>query len=174
MKPKYAGLMTLCLAIAGIGMVAWWGFEHQKNTNHSNGANSVRPLSELQVPSKSVLEQMDRLERQIHLLSSPLPRSKRRADLSALGYYPVIQVGRLGNNSRGAHHVFDHRVTMAFDGQVRRYCIIDSELYSEGAILPDGAVIMKIESQRVLIAKESLQKWLDVDPLIDTAKAEES
>ena len=175
MKPKHFGLTAICVVITIVGVVLWLDIRHRQTLRPAVRVGTIRPLSELNVPGKSVLERMDRLERHMHLLSAPPPRIRPRADLSALGYQPVVGNPVDGGGAGGGRPPeFTHRVTMAFDGQVKRYCIIDDTLYPEGAVLPDGATIMKIESTRVLIAKESLQQWLDVDLLLDTTAPEES
>lgn len=175
MKPKHYSLITVMLAIAVVGLVSWYEVYHLGTVHTKSGRAAIQPLSEIKVPDPSALEQMDRIERTMHTLSTPPPQIMRNVDLSALGYVPVASAGPNGQGD-GAYRasVADHHVTMAFQGQVNRYCIIDSKLYPEGAVLPDGATIVKIESRRVLIAKESLQQWLDVDPLLDTTLSEKS
>jgi hypothetical protein len=175
MRRKHLSVTIICFALTVTGMVLWFEVRHLKTSEFVSSAGTIRPLSEIKVPSKSALEQMDRLERQMHLISAPPPQIRRRADLSAMGYVPVSPSR---NGSDGVHNsklaASAYRVTMAFDGQIKRYCIIDSKLYPEGAMLPDGNAIIKIESTRVLIAKENLQQWLTVDPLFGPAVSKES
>ncbi len=175
MKAKHASLIMVLLIMMSVGLGIMYELHHHKDGTNLSRNRLAKPLSEIMVPDKPVLEKMDRLERRMHILSSPPPRVVRQIDLSALGYVPVSPVRTdidAGKPRRALS--MDHRVTMAFDGRVNRFCIIDSKLYPEGAVLPDGATIVKIESRRVLIAKESLQKWLDVDPLIVKPAPEES
>ena len=174
MKPKHYSLIAILLAVTVVGMVSWYEVYLLGTVHTTSGRGAIQPLSEIKVPDAFALEEMDRIERTMHMLSTPPPQIMRQVDLSALGYVPVAAAGSVGKG--GSYHasMADHQVTMAFKGQVNRFCIIDSKLYPEGAVLPDGATIVKIESRRVLIAKESLQQWLDVDPLIDTTLPEKS
>jgi hypothetical protein len=175
MKPKYTSLAMVLLILLTLGLGI--SFElHFHNTEGDGSRNRpVRPLSEIKVPDKTVLSKMDHLERRMHLLSTPPPHLVRRMDLSALGYVPIsaFKADRKAADSSGGLSS-EHRLTMAFDGRVKRFCIIDRKLYSEGGVLPDGATIVKIESRRVLIAKESLQQWLAVDLSIDSTGSEDS
>ena len=175
MKPKYVSVMMILFSLTAVGLGAWYELHRHQADNSQSGRRYPQPLSEIKVPGKPVLEQMDRIERRMHLLSTPPPRMVHHTDLSVLGYIlvsPAEPNGRMGDapSTLGS----EHRVTMAFEGQVNRFCIIDSKLYPEGAVLPDGATIVKIESRRVLIANKSLQQWLSVDPLIGAALSEES
>ena len=175
MKRKHFSLLIIVLAISVIAAVLWIETQYPSFADFDSSLSEIRQLSDLKAPDKSVLAKMDRLERHMHLLTMPQPFIRRKADLSAMGYRPVTQV--MGNADGKAGSDFStasHRVTLAFDGQVKRFCIIDSNLYPEGAILPDGATILKIESTRVLIAKESFRQWLRVDPLFEATESKKS
>jgi hypothetical protein len=176
MKPKYASLTMVLLIVVMLGLGITYELHLHKTESDGSRHGRARPLSEIKVPDKPILSKMDRLERRMHLLSAPPSRVVRQTDLSALGYVPVshTMAGMKTGSSQGAR-ASEHRVTMAFDGRVKRFCIINRKLYPEGGVLPDGATIIKIESRRVLIAKESLQQWLAVDFLIGaTTEPEES
>ena len=175
MKAKHTSLMMVLLVLVTVGLGIMYELHRHKDDSAASRNRLGKPLSEIKVPDKPVLAKMDRLDRRMHLLSAPPPRVVGQIDLSALGYIP-ISPGKAGLNTGVASRTLSsgHRVTMAFDGRGNRFCIIDSKLYPEGAVLPDGATIVKIESRRVLIAKESLQKWLAVDPLIINSGPEES
>lgn len=168
MKRKHLSLMIISLAAAVILIMLWLEVFHLNSRKYESSVKMIQPLSEIDVPNKSALEKMDLLERHMHLLSSPPPLIQRKVDLSALGYMPVMPgIGEGSGDPNSGSTIPAHRVTMAFDGKMKRFCIIDSSLYPEGAILPDGATILKIESTRVLIAKESLRQWLSVVPLFE-------
>ena len=170
MKSKHLSLVALLLVFSAIVFSAWYTFYDRVAENAEAGFESLQPLSEIEVPDSTVLAQMDVLERGMHLLSAPSRQSMQAADLSVLGYVPLSAAGGLtGGSTAAAAKMPAHRVTLAFDGRGKRFCVIDSELYSEGAVLPDGATIVKIESRRVLIAKEQRQRWLVVDSIIDSA-----
>ena len=175
MKRKHLSLLIISISFTAVLLVLWYEFQYLTTPNYQSNIGKIQPLSEIKVPDKAVLEKMDRLERHIHLLSTPQPSIHRKADLSAMGYIPVSRdIGGGSGDTASNDSAFDHRVTMAFEGEVKRFCIIDSSLYPEGAMLPDGATILKIESTRVLIAKESLRQWLSVDPLFEATTPDKS
>ncbi len=143
MKPKHLSLVSMLLAIVIVGLSSWYVIHRHGIAAARSGFEPIKPLSELKVPDASVLKEMDRLERNMHLLSVPPAQFRRAADLSALGY---VSVSPTHGHSRGGADVgagmSAYRVTLAFDGQGKRFCVIDSELYPEGAALPDGATII--------------------------------
>jgi len=175
MRPKYFSMLAIFLSILILAAAAWLELAPLRGERLSFRAEPVMPLAELKVPPKSVLEQMDYLERRMHMLSAPPPQIRQRVDLSGLGYVPLVAADPGQAAGESAENTGpDYQLTLAFDGRVKRYCVIDDRLYAEGAVLPDGATIVKIESRRVLIAKESLRQWLNIAPLPDTELAEES
>jgi hypothetical protein len=175
MRPKHLSLLTIVLSILVIGGAAWVELVALRQDRPPARRDAVMPLFEVKVPPTPVLEQMDYLERRMHLLSAPPPQIKLRADLSGLGYVPLTSSDRkLPTGTSAQKPGPDYRLTLAFHGRVKRYCVIDDHLYPEGALLPGGATIVKIESRRVLIAKESLRQWLDIAPIFDAKMPEES
>ena len=176
MRPKHLSLLAVLFSILIIGLAAWLELAAMRGGARKADSKPEMPLSELKVPAEPVLARMDFLERRMHLLTAPVPRMRKRADLSGLGYVPLVTVnpGMATGEKSASNAGPDHRLTLAFDGRVKRYCVIDDRLYAEGAVLPDGATIVKIESRRVLIAKESLQQWLDIAPISDAELAKES
>lgn len=175
MKTKHISLIALVVSGLLIGVAVWLERVVWYDAAGVAPLAPMAPLSELKAPPRADLEQMDFLERRLGLLSSPPPRMMQQADLSALGYVPLSPSRSNGPVAgASAQAASKYRLTLAFDGSVKRYCIIDDQLYPEGAVLPDGATIMKIESRRVLIAKESLRQWLDIEAFADSEVPEES
>jgi hypothetical protein len=167
MRPKYFGFAGLVLICAVAGLLIWFEVCQRQAHAGSSGHGPVTPLADISVPGRPVLVQMDRLERNMSILAAPPPHYRVQADLSAFGFTELSPAaGGLPAGPTGETLSTSHRLTLAFDGSAKRFCIIDSQLYSEGSALPDGAVIVKIESRRVLIAKKSIQQWLSLDSLL--------
>lgn len=166
MKPKYASLITIifvmCVAIAAL----WLEFRYNEHLLRSSGLEPMTPLADISAPDKAVLAQMDRLERTLSMLASPPPQFHHQADLSAFGYREVLPSNRMPSfDTNGTVAFSKHQLTLAFKGRAKSFCIIDNQFYPEGAELPDGATIIRIESQRVLIAKKNIQHWLMIHSL---------
>jgi hypothetical protein len=165
MRPKSFGLIGICLAIVSAGVTLWFEAFHSPVFGGGTGLKSMAPLTDIDVPGPAVLQRMDLLERSLPILAAPLPRMREPSDLSAFGYMEVSPAEGKWAVGSGAHgKTISHRLSLAFEGSAKRFCIIDDRLYTEGAQLPDGATIVKIESRRVLIAKKSIQQWLAMDP----------
>ena len=175
MKPKYFGFAGLVLICAVVGLLVWFElYQHQAHAGPT-GHGSVTPLADISVPGRPVLVQMDRLERNMSILASPPPHYRVQADLSAFGFAEMSPAAAgAPAGPTGETLSSSHRLTLAFDGSTKRFCIIDNQLYAEGAALPDGAVIVKIESRRVLIAKKSIEQWLSIDPLLQEKMSQPS
>lgn len=175
MKPKYLGLAFLSVSLLALGGFVWLEIQAGLQRATSSGLSPIAPLTDFKVPGAAELEKMDRLERSIPFLSAPFPRKQGGTDLSALGYIPMDTSGRKGLKNNGPERTVDaYQITLAFEGRYRRYCVIDGRLHAEGAVLPDGASVLKIESDRVLISKRNTQRWLAVEPLFRSAPQEKS
>lgn len=165
MKPKYFGLVGICLVVVSAGATLWFEAFHCPGLGHGTAFKPITPLADIAVPDKAVLRRMDLLERSMPILAAPLPQMRKPSDLSAFGYVEVSPAGgKWAAGSEGRGQTASHRLSLAFEGSAKRFCVIDNRLYAEGAQLPDGATIIKIESRRVLIAKKSFQQWLAMDP----------
>jgi hypothetical protein len=175
MKPKYLGLAGICIALAAAGATLWFETLHHPISADNTGFRPVVPLADIAVPDQAVLRRMDLLERSMPMLAAPLPHMPNSSDLSAFGYVEVSPAeGKWAAGAKGPEQNGSHRLSLAFEGSAKRFCVIDDRLYTEGAQLPDGAIVIKIESRRVLIAKKSIQKWLAMDPLPKDKDTQES
>lgn len=169
MKPKHGSLLAVVLMAITIALASWYEVERPKLFAGQSNMAPLKPLSDISVPDKAELAQIDTLERKMHLLATPPLFRKGEADLSGFGYVPLTRQD--SGYEKGGTGSLDksQRVTLAFDGKIKRYCAIGGRLYTEGDTLPDGEIIEKIESTRVLIARDTLKQWLMVEPLLNTA-----
>jgi hypothetical protein len=174
MKPKHIGLTLILMSLLTVGLGCWWQVAAVTGKHPTPPWSPAGPISNFTVPDAAELEKMDRLERAMAVLGAPLPQRPKQVDLSALGYVPVNLDGAGGGPSAGPSTIATYQVTMAFNGRHRRFCVIDGNLHTEGDLMPDGAAIVRIESKRVLISKNSHQRWLSVDPMFKPPKTEET
>ena len=139
MKPKYFGFVGLVLTCAVVSLQVWFEIHRCQMHASSVGHGPVTPLADISVPDRTVLAQMDRLERYMSTLAAPPPHYRVQADLSAFGFTELSPAaGGAPAGPTGETLCASHRLTLAFDGSAKRFCIIDNQLYSEGAALPDG------------------------------------
>jgi hypothetical protein len=175
MKPKYLDMVGIFLAVALSGLALWFETSHSPVFDGGTVFKPITPLADIVVPDKAELQRMDLLERSMPILAAPMPRLREASNLSAFGYVEVAPTERKGMAGAEGHgRTASHRLSLAFEGSAKRFCIIDDRLYTEGCQLPDGATIIRIESRRVLIAKKSIQQWLAMDPLPKEKDTEES
>ena len=166
MKSKHYSLAVTLLSILTIAFTLWMEFATTNGVKDKTDSKYIKPLSDISVPSTAELSRIDQLERNLNVLATPPPQYRSRTDLAALGYLDVVSSAASDSAVKfHAENNLPHRLTLAFDGRAKRFCVIDSRLYPEGALLPDGSTILKIESRRVLIAKKSIRQWLTVEPM---------
>lgn len=175
MKPKYFGLAGICVVVVSAGAMLWLETFYSSAPDGGTGFRAIAAMADIAVPGKTALRRMDRLERSLPILAAPLPHMREPSDLSAFGYVEVSPAEGKGTAGSDGHGLAgSHRLSLAFEGQAKRFCVIDNQFYTEGALLPDGATIIRIESRRVLIAKKSIQQWLAMDPLPKDEATQES
>lgn len=175
MKSKHLSFIFVIVSLLTVGGGLWFETQTAMMGARASGLPAMAPLSDFKVPSKAQLEKMDRLERAMALLSTPLPGRQSKADLAALGYVPVkLDQPNDMFGPEAMSLLKRYQISLAFEGQFRRFCVIDGRLHAEGASLPDGAAILKIESKRVLISKQDNRQWVAVEPIFDSLLPEGS
>jgi len=121
------------------------------------------PLSPVTIPDPKTISEMERLEGKMDQLSHPMASNKAPVDLGLFGYRPISRAryttaGKKPLLPPGMHY----SLTLAFSGGTKRFCVIGGQFYEEGASLPDGARIVKIRANRVLVRKQRFTSWVPV------------
>jgi hypothetical protein len=161
--PKRDGILSLGLltiALAAVLGYAYWGAWRQPP------AGGVRPLPALpaiQVPDEAAVKEMAALRKQLNRLAYPRAHPVQRVELGLFGYTPTV-TGLHGKNGKSVGMStpiqFDYTLSFALAAGRKRLCLLDGQLYTQGAVLPDGGRILAIEPERVLIEKAPLKQWV--------------
>lgn len=165
-KRKHLAAMVFAAATLPLGLS---GF-HVLRTLHDLGytqaaANPlVRPVN---IPGPGVVREIVRLGGRMDTLNAKPAFHPQQVDLTLFGYEPLRHADGSHDirGSTGHEHPDDqitHTVTLAFAGEKKGFCVIDGRFYPAGGTLPDGAKIVKVEAQRVLIHKFNLKRWIPV------------
>lgn len=174
MKRKHSGLLTFILIFLALSVTVLYAIhDHGKETDKIRISSREKPLPVVSVPASSLVKEIENLEK----IMTDLPRPQRPdlspVNLSLFGYQPM---GKLGFAPRGKKTVLptrmDYNLSLAFTSGKRRFCVIDGTFYTEEGHLPDGARIMKIEPNRVLIGKRQIKEWISVAEGIQPARKE--
>ncbi len=161
MKRKYHSAIGLFwLVAAAIGAILYPALSSRKVVIRHE-LPLIRPVGDIRVPAPDVLARIDSLDRELPVLVSGPRRRSDAVDLSMLGYRPMTAGSHAAGQANEPVQV-KHKVTMAFYSPTRRFCVIDGQLYPEGASLPEGGRITRIESKRVLLVRGKYRQWIDV------------
>jgi len=162
--PKRDGLMAILLMGIALGaalMYYFWGTWQQ---TRATATGPMPSLPDIQVPDEAVLKEMAVLRKHLNRLAYPRAAGSQVARLSLFGYTPAATGMRL--NKRAAKGMtpppvqFDYTLSFALAAGNRKLCLLDGQLFTQGAVLADGGRILTIEPERVLIEKTPLQRWI--------------
>ncbi|MCP4746472.1 MAG: hypothetical protein GY874_10105 [Desulfobacteraceae bacterium] len=118
--------------------------------------------SQFSMPSTSTLKTMQELMPELMVLANPAGRKHYDVSLALFGqniYYSNARAtsedrDEQGNKS-GSYHL-----SLTFLSGSAKYCILNNEFLAQGARLDNGAVITRIENQRVWIVNKTKQHWV--------------
>ncbi len=154
-------MVTIFSALAGAGFYCLHALNDAGNVG---GIRLTKPIPNIPVPSAGVMQDLNSLESKMPNLARPVLADRRPVNLVPLGHMPLIGKANRsngGNPKKGTP--LGYSLTFAFQSDRRRLCVIDGEIYEEGAELPDSARILKIEPKRVLIKTKGRKNWLPLD-----------
>jgi hypothetical protein len=166
MKRKHWAALAFILAVIPVGVVGFNAFKVLQNPGYSQ-ASAHPTVFYGEIPSSGAVQEIAQLTGRIDSLNDGLVHDKAKADLKLFGYEPQEDgdsYGTLGvtGEENAGDSLTGYTVSLAFSSQAKGFCVIDGKFYSQGAILPDGAKIVKVEAQRVLIHKFNLKRWIPV------------
>ena len=162
MRAKHQGLAAVVIILSTVVIAAGYAwFTHEAPTSRSTVRGAAIP--EIKIPADAVIEEMERLEGRLRDIARPVLSFPAPVDLAPFGYMPSSNgTGRRQGDRTDVRQPFDYGITFAFFSDRKRFCIVDEVFYPEGAVLPDGGSISKIESRRVLIHKAGRSEWVPV------------
>jgi hypothetical protein len=163
MRKKYLPTYAISLFLLAFGLAGFYGYRALANPVRVERISLVKPVSTLLVPDEQALGEMAKLQDQMGRLLQPVPEKLEPVNLRLFGYEPVRQGAlRQGNGGTGLLRENIHLLTMAFKGMTKGYCVIDGSFYPQGASLPDGSIIRRVERNRVLLVKRKQKLWIDM------------
>lgn len=169
MKRKYYATIIIVMILLSVSAGAVW-LSSSLGVSHSTGPSLIKPEHQVSasVPGSETIKEMKRLERIMPRLMNPAESDSSRAQLGLFGYYTFggEAIRTTGGKSKSSSQM-DYSLSLAFWGNEKRFCVIDDKFYTEGASLPDGGRIVKIELNRVLIKKQGLSKWITLERQAD-------
>lgn len=163
MRKKYLPIYAVSLFVLALALVGVYAYRVLTGPIRVKGVPPVKTVSTVLIPDQKTLEEMTKLENRMGELLKPVSERREPVNLKLFGYEPV-QKGKLyrGRVGPGLLRKSVHLLTMAFKGLSKGFCVIDGIFYPQGASLPDGSVIRRVERNRVLLIKRKQKIWVDM------------
>ena len=162
MKRKHSGLLictiaTLAILAAG-AYIAWRVADF---TIASRVVRKPLPAQVGFVPPSTVVEEIGVLERDITDILKPRVADSLPVNLMLFGREPGEQETIEAEiEAREGQLQTGYKLTLTFRSNTRRFCFIDGKLYEEGNVLADGAKILRIDYNKVLISSRKFKAWI--------------
>ena len=154
MKRKHYAVCCMVIILISLVAVALRFPRDLDKSGRGRYAIAFRPPVTVPVPDPETVREMEQLQAIMHQLVRPPASDLSPVRLALFGYKPVEE--GLGRESVKGYFLppeMNYTLTLAFRAGTKRFCVIDGQFYEQGATLPDGGEIQKIEQNRVLIKK---------------------
>lgn len=164
MKRKYYALLAVLLPVLSLAAVALDAFCSQGKGGGVRRSLDSKAMPDVYPPSRAVVKEMERLETQLADLAHPPDSDVFGVNLALFGYHPRgrFRHAYAGSNARFTPDM-DYFLSLAFSAKGKGFCVIDGVFFKQGSVLPDGARIITIESDRVLVNKDGFECWISVN-----------
>lgn len=169
MKRKYHGLISIVIIVVVLiptAIYAVYSFQGDKTKPFRLTGTS----SEYTVPDMTVMKEISKLERKMMELANPIEPESMSDQSIRFWHYSDNDYSRnktLDQRGEKVNLRATYTLTFTFASGEKKFCIIDGSFYPQGAELPDGGKILKIESGKVWVKKGELMTWIS---LPETAK----
>jgi hypothetical protein len=166
MRPKYQGLFTfiltlaVCAAAGGYYYSKIWRLPMPEPEFAGLVDDDAKALSDGQIQA------MQRLMSRMTALAVPKNKSQDEVSMALFGQAPVLS-GSI-QPPAAAGNEGEYALSLTILAGAKRLCIINGSLFTQGASLPDGAVVAQIEPKKAKIISQGKIKWV---PLIETGSA---
>ena len=164
MKRKYHGLISIVIIVVVLiptAIYAVYSFQGAKTKPFRLTGTS----SEYTVPDMTVMKEISELERKMIELANPVEPESMSDQSIRFWHYSDNDYSRYKTIDQGGEKVnltATYALTFTFASGEKKFCIIDGSFYPQGAELPDGGKILKIESGKVWVKKGELTTWISL------------
>lgn len=165
MKRKHHGLISIVIIGVVLIPTAIYAVYSLHIPVKSDTVRLAGTSSEFIVPDRTVMKEISELERKLTALVNPIEPETVSDQSIRFWHYSDQHYPRYKTiNHRGEKDDFKAVYALAFTfiSGKKKFCIIDGSFYPQGADLPDGGKILKIESGKVWVKKGELTKWISL------------
>ena len=165
MKTKYNGIACLLILTASLAMVVGYYLQAAADLSVYEKMYRFKPAKRVKIPTSREIKKIKILHLRISDLAYPEAQDTTPVNLELFNHLAKNESHSFSARSgprKPDMVAFNYDVTFAFHSDSGAYCVIDGKFYSNGSILPDGAKIIQVEHNRILIGKKGMSKWLKV------------
>ena len=165
MKRKHHGMISIVIIVMVLIPTAIYAVYSLQVPVKVDTARLQGTSSEIIVPDMNVMKDISKLERKMTALADPVESESVYDQPIRFWNYSDQHYSPYKASDQGVEKVklkTSYALTFTFASDEKKFCIIDGSFYSQGADLPDGGKIMKIESGRVWVKKGELTIWISL------------
>lgn len=164
MKRKHYGFLSVVFIMSAIVTTAVYAFLVSGNVKSETRFDRLKPLPHINIPDPTSIVLIQGFKKELFTLAQPKRNDLSPVNLRLFNYQPVDTtfVSKDGKKSMGNSQM-KYSLSLAFSSGAKRFCVIDGIFYAEGALLPDGGKIVRIEPNRVLVKKQRFEEWAVIE-----------
>jgi len=165
MKRKHHGLISIVIIVVVLIPTAIYAVYFLQVPVKSNTVRFMETSSEFIVPDMTVMKEISKIESKMMELANPIELESVSDQSIRFWQYSDQNNSRYKTlDQRGENVDFkaSYALTFTFTSGEKKFCIIDGSFYTQGADLPDGGKILKIESGKVWVKKGELTTWISL------------
>ena len=165
MKRKHHGLISIVIIVVVLIPTAIYAVYFLQAPVKSNTVRFMETSSEFIVPDMTVMKEISEIEGKMMELANPIELESVSDQPIRFWHYSDQNNSRYKTIDPGGENVdfkAAYALTFTFTSGEKKFCIMDGSFYSQGADLPDGGKILKIESGKVWVKKGELTTWISL------------
>jgi len=165
MKRKHHGLISIVIIVVVLIPTAIYAVYSLNDHIKAKPFRLTGTSSEYAVPDMSVMKEISKLETKMMGLANPIELESVSDQSIRFWHYSDQHYSRYKTIDQGGKKVnfkAAYALTFTFTSGEKKFCIIDGSFYPQGADLPDGGKILKIESGKVWVKKGELTTWISL------------
>ena len=163
MRRKFSGLLSIVIVFTAVGLTAIYYYDGSWRSNDKVHFKPLAPMPAVTLPDQNTIKEIRQLNRRLPEFNNPAAEDLSALDLNLFGYDVMATAAERPNKKIEQVQIEDqinYALSFAFTSRSKRFCVIDGIFYNEGADLPDGGKILKIERNQVLIQKNKYTRWV--------------
>ena len=169
MKRKHHGLISIVIIVLVLVPTAIYAVYSLQDPIMGNTVRLTGTSSEFIVPDMTVMKEISKLERKMMDFNNPIELESTSEQHIRFWHYSDQHYSRnktIDQLGERVNFKAAYALTFTFASGEKKFCIIDGSFYPQGADLPDGGRILKIESGKVWVKKGELTTWISLPETI--------